>query len=309
MHQSWQAAHLRGQQSVGVWETWNAAFAVQGRTLAQHKTDLDLLLTQAQQVRDQEAVADAAATARDNNYNTLHDIATRMPSYLEAQLTADSLRKKELSRVFDVRPDSLRGLTERCRRLLTLWINVNADRAAAVPPLPALDLDGVLVAVFQAKFNGHDELVQAEITVSALAVKLDETLIVTEKRAHDLNTDWYQAWGNYYAAGSPQKAALSQVDTGPVTQPPTPLEIATLTQSGLSVQVAYVPGGGKHATTLLLLWQVDGVDPGFDHSTPVLFAGQTVGPYVVGQTVNFKTRGANSINPSVESPVVTIVIA
>lgn len=97
--------------------------------------------------------------------------------------------------------------------------------------------------------------------------------------------------------------------------------------SGLSVAVAYVPGGGKHATTLNLLYSVDaerslirGGDPDFGHATPVIFAGQTVGPFVAGQTaitsplphvsraMNFKTRGSNSVNPSVEGAVVTIVI-
>lgn len=91
--------------------------------------------------------------------------------------------------------------------------------------------------------------------------------------------------------------------------PPTPLEIASLTQTGLSVAVAYVAGGGKHATTLNLLWKVNGVDPDFAHPTPAIFAGQTVEPFVVGQTVQFKTRGGNSVNPSVEGAVVTVVIA
>jgi hypothetical protein len=101
---------------------------------------------------------------------------------------------------------------------------------------------------------------------------------------------------------------LSQVDTEEGTNPPTALEINTVTQSGLSVAVAYVAGGGSHATSLLLQWQVVGVDADFGHDTPVILAGQTVGPFTAGQTVNFRVRASNSAGTT-DSAVKTIVIS
>lgn len=83
--------------------------------------------------------------------------------------------------------------------------------------------------------------------------------------------------------------------TSPSARPSTtPLEIDTLTASGISVLVAYLAGGGDHATTLVLLWRVVGVERDFGHATPVNLAGQTVGPFSAGDVIQFKTRGSNS---------------
>ena len=39
-------------------------------------------------------------------------------------------------------------------------------------------------------------------------------------------------------------------------------------------------GGGDHATTKLIKWQIEGVDPGFDHSAP-LDAGGIIVEYMI----------------------------
>jgi hypothetical protein len=45
------------------------------------------------------------------------------------------------------------------------------------------------------------------------------------------------------------------------------------------------------------------------HDTPVIVAGQTVGPLTAGQTINFKTRASNSaVRTPVESAVQTIAL-
>jgi len=100
---------------------------------------------------------------------------------------------------------------------------------------------------------------------------------------------------------------LSQVDTEEGTNPPTAKEIATVTQSGTSVDIVYVDGGGNHATTLMLQWQVVGVDSDFGHDTPVILTGQTVGPFPAGHAVNFRVRGANSAGTT-DSAVQTITV-
>ena len=66
-------------------------------------------------------------------------------------------------------------------------------------------------------------------------------------------------------------------------------------------------GRGRHATSLILQWQVDGVDADFGHNRPVVLAGQTVGPFTAGQTVNFPVRAANSAGTT-ESAVKTITL-
>ena len=72
------------------------------------------------------------------------------------------------------------------------------------------------------------------------------------------------------------------------------MEIDTLTQTGTSVHVTYVSGGGRRATSLTLLYQIVGVDDDFGHATSVVLTGQTLGPFTAGQTINFKARAENS---------------
>ena len=64
------------------------------------------------------------------------------------------------------------------------------------------------------------------------------------------------------------------------------------------VEVSYLPGGGNHGTTIVLLWQIVGIDADFVHSTPVIVDGHSVGPFATGQTINFKTRASNSTGDS-----------
>ncbi|NCP34614.1 MAG: hypothetical protein GW867_31870, partial [Armatimonadetes bacterium] len=122
------------------------------------------------------------------------------------------------------------------------------------------------------------------------------------------NKRWYQAWSNNFAAGSPEIDALSLIDVETGTSPPTPLEIDALTQTDTSVQVTYVSGGGRRATSLTLLYQIVGIDAAFSHPTPVVLTGHTIGPFSAGQTINLKTRAENSAG-AVEGEGKTVAIA
>jgi len=46
MAEFWQAVHIRGQQTIGVWGTFSASFQVGSVTLALHTADVALILTQ-----------------------------------------------------------------------------------------------------------------------------------------------------------------------------------------------------------------------------------------------------------------------
>ena len=82
--------------------------------------------------------------------------------------------------------------------------------------------------------------------------------------------------------------ALQGIPKETGTAKPQPAEIANVTQGGtggLQVLVAYVEGGGKHATTKQVKWQVAGTDAGFGRSAPWAAEGNALGPFEEGQTV------------------------
>ena len=202
------------------------------------------------------------------------------------------------------------SILERARRLISLWTRVNTKRAALGPPLPALTVNlagggAVTLAQFQAAVTNHPVLLQTLKDKDADLSRKKSVLRQTDGRVDKHNKKWYAAWGANFPVGTSEHDALSQVDTEEGTSAPTALVITTATASGLNATVSYTAGGGAHATSLRLLWRIVGVDADFTHSTPVLLAGQTVGPFLAGQTVEFKTRAENSVG-STDSAVKTV---
>lgn len=100
---------------------------------------------------------------------------------------------------------------------------------------------------------------------------------------------------SFSAASFPQ--VVDSIPTEQGTPAPDAIEINTVTQGGedgLHVLVSYVAGGGDHATTRLIKWQVEGVDPSFDHSAPLDASGNALGPFIVSQVVKVMTEVSNS---------------
>lgn len=294
MAEFWEVAHQRGQQSIAVWGTFDPAFQVGAVTLASQTTDVALLVTQATERGTQQDVVDDAMLQRDDNFNTLHDIVVRVPQLIEASLEDDDLLHGDLDDVFAISPESQAGVQERARRVVSLWNRVNTVRAAMTPALPALTLGTNTVAGLQTRLTNHPALLQTVENERSELNQKKSALNATARRVDRNNKRWYAAWSKNFAVGSPENDALSQIDTGPTTPAPSAQEIATLAASGNNVAVTYLAGGGAHATTIVLLWQIVGTDPDFGHATPVVPTGQTVGPFPPGTVVNFKTRASNS---------------
>ena len=86
---------------------------------------------------------------------------------------------------------------------------------------------------------------------------------------------------------------------------PDTIEINTVSQggdSGLEVLVAYVPGGGAHATTKLIKWQVVGVDADFSNSASLDASGNAIGPFAQGKVIKIITEVSNSAGTRTTAP-------
>lgn len=108
---------------------------------------------------------------------------------------------------------------------------------------------------------------------------------------------WYEAATLVFKEGTAFGDMIrGTIPTSPNSPEPTPLEIASVTPvAGGSATVAYVPGGGAHATSRFLQWKIVGVDADFAHDTTANPAGQTiVTGGTAGQVVEFRTFCANS---------------
>lgn len=307
MAEFWEEPHVRGQQTIGVWGTFAPAFTVGELTLAAHTADVALILTHVNEREVQKDVYDDAVSARDNNAAFIRDINVRAPGLIDATLSPDDDLRGDLGDVFNVDQRTIEGVTSRARVVISLWNRTNAKRAAATPPLGPLLVGTTAVAALQAAVNNHPSLLQTIENEQAELGQKRSQLRSTADRVDRNNKRWYKAWGNNYPPGTPENDGLSQVDTEHGTIAPTALAISSLTQAGTAVQIIYVAGGGLHASSLQLLYQVVGVDADFGHGSPVILTGQTVGPFPAAATVNFKTRGTNSVGTT-DSPVQMIAL-
>jgi hypothetical protein len=301
MAEFFEPVHQRGQQTLAVWSTFSPAFQVGSLTLAAHTADVAQVLTQVNDRDVQQDVQDDAVLARDASFEALRDIVVRVPQLIEATLEDDDLLQNDLDDIYAVDLKRTHGVMERARRVISLWNRVNTTRAAMTPALPPLTLGAKTVADLQTLLTAHPALLQTlENERSELSQK-KSILATTVRRVDRNNKRWYAAWSKNFAVGSPEYNALTQISTEPSTPVPTALEIAALSPSANSVVVTYQPGGGNHATTLILQWQIVGVDPDFTHDTPVVIEGQTVGPFPANSEVRFITRASNSSGEAVSS--------
>ena len=161
------------------------------------------------------------------------------------------------------------------------------------------------VAAAQALFDGFTELLKtAKEKQDALDVAR-EALRAHDRTCDQLNKRFYKIAKATADADSPLANALGGITTEPGTPPPETVEIATVTQGGeggLQALVAFVPGGGEHATTKLVKWKVEGVDADFTHSVPIDASGNALGPFTVAQVVTILTEVSNSVATRTTAP-------
>jgi hypothetical protein len=305
MAEYWEEVYQRGLQTIGVWQTFAPAFTVGQLTLASHTTDNSGLPDKANEREVQQDALDDARIARDVNYQLMEDLSVRFPRLLEGVLDPDDPWHAELADIRDIKPDSNDRRAQRARRVVSLWTRVNAQRAAAVPPLGPLLVGTKAVADLEATLDNLAALLQAVETEDSELTEKREALKTLAKKVDKNNKRWYAAWEGNFPEGSPERNALSQIDTGSPTQQPTALEIAGVgNPSGTELLVSYTPGGGQHATMLTLQWQIVGVDAEFTHDVQAFPSGQgiTTGAEI-GQTVNLRTRAANSAGETLSAVV------
>ncbi len=298
-----EVVHTRGQQTIGVWGTFEATLKVGKLTLAQHTADVAAIFTVAGE-RDaaQDDLDLARATVR-NKTTELADLTIRYPRACEGQIEPDSDLHGEIEHCHAIEPNTPENAVARGRRVIGVVTRYNAEQAAETPPGAPLTIkhavageDDVTLADLQALVNAMPGLEQDVEDAKSALNKKRSALKKATGEVDKNNKRWFDAWSGNFPDGSDELEALSQIDTGPHTPVPGALEINTVTPSaGGQFAATYVAGGGNHATTLHLQWKVTGVDAEFGHDTLVILAGQNVATGApIGTNVIFRTKANNS---------------
>lgn len=295
MPATWQTIHARGQQTVAVWGQYSPAFTVGALTLASHNTKVASLPNLAQDLETAEDAVDGARAARDAQMAAVRDLSIRMPRRLEGEIAVDDPLHEDIAGVRGIDPESLTAIEARGKRVVSLWEKANAARAAAVPPLGPLLIGATTAAQFKGLVDGLPALEQT-VEDERSDLSTARTALHGAMRTVDAdNKRWYAAWEGNFAAGSPEREALSQIDTGSGTPPPTALIIAAGTRTAAdTITLDYAPGSGANATLLQIFWRLPG-EVDFPHGVDANPPQQVLQSedFALGAVV-FRTRAMNS---------------
>lgn len=310
----WEITKQRAQETLPVWTQYLPTFKVGGQGTAELTTLIDGFEPLVQARTQAQDDFDAAFRAAQDALLRMKVLGTKVPAIIEAQLDENEGLMKDVGDLYAVQPRAEPSILKRLRMLLPVWTRANAALAAMTPAEAPVTrtVGGVAYTAASAKtlLDGYTDLIK---TVQDKQELLDRSR--AELRAHDrtcdqLNKRWYKAVKAIHDPGSDVYEALAGITTEPSTPVPETIEINTVLQGGeegLQALVSYLPGGGAHATTKLVKWQVVGVDPGFDHSAPLDASGNALGPFTVGQTIKIITEVSNSVGTRTTAPR-TIVI-
>ena len=313
MKEYWEITHERAVATQAVWGM-KPTFELNKLTKAQHATLTDSLPTLAQIRDNKENDLTEAIAAKNNLFAKLQNLGVRLPGLIDGLLDDDDDFKDQLDAIYAVDADASEAHTlRRARLILPLWIDVNAARAAAVPPKGELTLDYQAVSVGSSNFGG-DMVLAITAQKTEAERQRDVTNAKSALRTADRKTDrankrWYQAWLQAWPKGTAEgDAAQSQIPTEQGTAQAQSLEILTLTPlPDHTVRVNLDPSGGAHATTKELQYQLPG-ETELGHSTPITNNEMIVGPFAAGANVIFRTRVANSNPGTVASAPKSVVV-
>lgn len=297
----WEVTKERAQISLPIWQTHTPTLKV--GTLGH--TDLDGLIAGYEPLVQLRTVAqddfDECQRVAARDLLIMKVLSVKVTALIEAQLSDDDSIMKDIDDVQAVSPRSEASILKRARMLYPVWVRANTALAALTPAQPPVTraIAGTVYTAVLLKGLLDD-------FTDVIKDLRDKESVLNMKRAavrsHDRATDqlikrWYKAAKALAEPGSDLADALENVPTEEGTPAPETIEINTVTQGGedgLQVLVAYVPGGGDHATTKLVKWQVN-AEVDYPHEAPLDASGNALGPFVVGDVVKIITEVSNSV--------------
>lgn len=311
----WEITKQRAQETLPVWTQYLPTFKVGGLGTTELTAGIDGFEPLVQQRTLAQDNLDACFRAGQDALLRMQALGTKVPAIIEAHLDGNAGIMKDVDDLYATPPRAEAGILKRLRMLLPVWVRADAALAGMTPAeLPITrTVGGVSYTAASAKtlLDGYTNVIKELEDKQELLDRKRAELRAHDRAADQLNKRWYKAVKASYDPGSDVYEALAGITTEPTTPVPETIEINTVLQggeAGLQVLVAYLPGGGAHATTKLLKWQVIGVDAGFDHSVPLDASGNAAGPFTVGQTIRVITEVSNSAATRTTAPRTIVMV-
>lgn len=310
MPQNWQIIQARALQTQGVWELAQT-FTIGTRGKDDHAELVAALVGQAEDAEAAKNTLDTADGALAVEYAFFQTMNVALAARFDSEVPDEDPMQRDVDQISGIRQTSRATIEERTLKTIACWQKLNAARAAAVPPVPAIVARGTAAAAYQTRWAALPAKRQTREEAAGAWRSANSTLRASARTLDVFNKTWYQAWKSEFPAGTPEGDALAGVDTEDGTAMPQVLEIAAIVQEGLSLRVTYVAESGAHATVLDLLHLVEGVQADYQRVTANVPSGNLIGPFTAGQIVRVRTDVGNSRDHSEMSAeqVITITAA
>ena len=306
MKKYWYDMHLRGLESVAVWQTHAPLYKFGEVTLGAHGADVNLLNDHLQQCHDGEDALDMARLARDNGVAAIRDLCTRACQAVLGHLPVGDALRGEVSDVRRVASRSQQGVLDKGRKLVSLWQMVNTHRAQMTPAQPALLVGETEAGSFQSSLGNHAQILQDVEHKLAAFNKKKNQLRATATRVDKNNKRWFEAWKGQFARGTPERAALRQISTSPGQT--IPGQAAVLVTEQLPGRVVRLAFDAARATQFTLLHRAPG-ETAFSVLADELTAKTFDHTATVAGAHTYKVIGRNSAGVGAESAAIVVTVA
>lgn len=313
----WEDSLNRALKTLAVWKAHAPAQQIGNTGVVEFSALIDAFEPLAQARTAEQYERDAAERDVEGVLFRMKVLGTKVPKIIEGHLDENPRLMKDVNALYRVNPRSEPTILKRARELVPVWELANTEMAALTPPQDPItrSIGGVAhtLAMLQALVDGYADLIKSLQKKESDLHAAHENLRAHGRTVDHLSKRWYKVVKESHDAGDPVYEALAGIPTEPNTPAPDPIEIQTVAQggeNGLQVLVQYVPGGGDHATTKVVQWEVAGVDPegSFPNTAPLDASGNALGPFAVDQTVKVRTAVRNSSGTRTTAPR-TIVVA
>jgi len=305
----WEETKLRSIVTLPVWRRLTPERKIGTLGFA----DLDAMINSFEPLAQARTLAqddyDAAYRAMQESLARMKLLGTKVPVIIEGLLDENPRLMKNLQALYATTPRTEETILKRARELYPVWRRANQAQAALTPSQEPITrfIGGMMftAAMLKSMVEDYPNLVEAVAEAGQVLEDKRAALQTLDRMADRLNKRWYKVVKASCDEGSELFRALQGIPKETGTAKPQPVEIANVTQGGtggLQVLVAYVEGGGKHATTKQVKWQVVGTDTGFGRSAPWAAEGNALGPFEEGQTVQIITEMSNSSGRRTTAP-------
>lgn len=302
----WQITEARALQTQGVWALF-PTLTVGGSSKISHASQLLAVQMQATTTETSKNNLDTADGVLRTEYDYFQSFNVAIAARLDSEVADGDPLQNEVDQIRK-QPENRAAIDERTLKTIALWKKINLIRITGPPLQSPIIVRGNLANIYEARWAALPAKRQTREDRAGTWRSSSSSLRAADRALDRINKSWYQAWASEFQPGTPEGDALAGVDTEAGTAQPQILEIAAITQVGLSLRVTYVPATGKHATVLQLDHLVEGLHGDFQTTPATVASGNLLGPFTQGQIVRIRTDVGNSRDHSELSPEQAVTI-